>query len=123
VVQYKLSKLFDVGGAFTFQSGQSYTGATSRGQVFLPGHINGNPKITMSDLYGLRLPNSHQLNCYIAYNFLMFGKESRFSIDLYNVYNRRDIFMRTYNTRTSITQVQDIRLFPIIPSVALEVKF
>ena len=123
VVQYRLSDKWELGGTFTLQSGQSYTGATSRGQVFLPDQTHGSSKITMSDLYGLRLPVSHQLNLYGAYNFKIWGKESRFILDVYNVYNRRDILMRMYNTREEATVVEDMRLLPIIPSISLEVKF
>jgi hypothetical protein len=123
VAQYKLSKTWELGGTFTLQSGQSYTGATSRGQLFLPGQTWGSSKITMSDLYGLRLPVSHQLNLYGARNFKMWGKDSRLIIDIFNVYNRRDIMMRMYNTRDEVTVIEDLRLLPIIPSVSLEVRF
>ena len=123
VAQYKLSTAWEVGGTFTLQSGQSYTGATSRGRLFLPDQSFGSSKITMSDLYGLRLPMSHQLNLYGAYNFKMWRKDARFIIDIYNVYNRRDIMMRMYNTREEVTMIEDLRLLPIIPSVSLEVRF
>ena len=123
VTQYKLFDDWEVGGTFTFQSGQPYTGATSRGNVLLPDQLQGASKTNMSDLYALRMPNSHQLNLYLAYSFTMFGKEARAVLDIYNVYNRRDILMRVYNTQQSYTTVEDIRLLPIIPSLSLEVKF
>ena len=123
VTQCKLFNNWETGGTFTFQTGQSYTGATSRGDVLLPGHTRGASKTAMSDLYGLRLPSSHQLNLYLAYTFKMFGKQARAVLDVYNVYNRRDILMRIYNTRQSETLVEDMRLLPIIPSLSLEVKF
>jgi hypothetical protein len=123
VMQYKLFDNWEVGGTFTLQSGQSYTGATSRGKTLLPDQTFGNSKITMSDLYGLRLPMSHQLNLYVAYSFKMWSKNARFVIDIFNVYNRRDILMRMYNTRDEVTVVEDMRLLPIIPSLSFEVKF
>ena len=123
VAQYKLFDNWELGGTFTFQSGQPYTGATSRGDVMLPDQIRGTSKVEMSDLYALRMPNSHQLNLYLAHSFTMFGKEARAVLDIYNVYNRRDIMMRVYNTRQEYTIVEDVRLLPIIPSLSLEVKF
>jgi outer membrane receptor protein involved in Fe transport len=123
VLQYKLFDNIEVGGTFSLQSGQSYTGATSRGKTLLPDQTFGNSKITMSDLYGLRLPISHQLNLYAAYNFKMWKKDARLVIDIFNAYNRRDILMRMYNTRDEVTVVEDMRLLPIIPSLSLEVKF
>lgn len=123
VVQYKLTENIEVGGTWTLQSGQSYTGATSRSQLFLPNQSIGSAKVAMSDLYALRLPASHQLNIYGAYNFKLFGKDARYVIDIYNVYNRRDILMRYYNTREETTKAEDMRLLPIIPSMSFEVKF
>ena len=123
VIQYKIHPKWETGGTFSYQTGQPYTGATSRGDVLLPGHLWGASKTVMSDLYGLRLPNSHQLNIYLAYNFDMFGKDARAVLDVYNVYNRRDILMRIYNTRQSFTTVEDVLLLPIIPSLSLEIKF
>jgi len=123
VAQYKLTNSWEVGGTFTLQSGQSYTGATSRGIMLLPDQNFGTSKITMSERYGLRLPVSHQLNLYGAYSFKLWGNDARFIIDIFNVYNRRDIMMRFYNTREEETLVEDLRLLPIIPSISLEVKF
>jgi hypothetical protein len=123
VAQYKLFNNWEIGGTFTFQTGQSYTGATSRGQILLPDQTRGNSKTMMSDLYGLRLPNSHQLNIYLAHTFNIFGKEARAVLDIYNVYNRRDILMRVYNTRQENTIVEDVRLLPIIPSLSIEIDF
>ena len=123
VAQYKLFQKWEIGGTFTFQTGQSYTAATGRGNVLLPDQVQGASKVTMSNLYGFRLPNSHQLNLYVAHTFSMFSKEARVVLDVYNVYNRRDILMRVYNTRQSETIVEDVRLLPIIPSLSLEVKF
>ena len=123
VVQYKLFENWEIGGTFTLQSGQSYTGATSRGKIFMGDQTLGNTKITNSQRYGLRLPVSHQLNLYGAYSFKLFGFNARCVVDIFNVYNRRDIMMRMYNTSSDLTVVEDMRLLPIIPSISLEVKF
>jgi hypothetical protein len=123
VVQYKLTNNWEIGGTFTLQSGQPYTGATSRGRIFMEDQTYGRNKVTYSQLYGLRLPVSHQLNLYGAYNFKMFGKEARFVIDIFNVYNRRDILMRMYDISDEMTIIEDMLLLPILPSFSLEVKF
>ncbi len=123
VLQYKLSEKFDIGAVFVFQSGQSYTGATSRFQVRLPGQNYGRGKLINSQLYGLRLPPSHQLNLNGSYYFKSFGLESRLILDIYNVYNRRDIWFRYYNTSEDEVKVEDVRLLPIIPTLTFEIKF
>jgi hypothetical protein len=123
VLNYQLNDDWTIGGTFTFQSGQSYTGATSRFQSYLPGQNIGKGLIVPSELYGLRLPPSHQLNLTGSYSFLMFGLQSKLILDIFNVYNRRDIWFRYYDTKTEVTKVEDVRLLPIIPSLSIEVKF
>ncbi|KXK57618.1 MAG: TonB-dependent receptor [Chlorobi bacterium] len=123
VAQYKINERWEVGASFAFQSGQSYTGATSRFRTHLPGDTVAADVVVPSERFGLRLPPSHQLNINANYTSTLFGLPMRLLIDLYNVYSRRDIWFRYYDTTTDETKVTDVRLLPIIPSVALEVKF
>ncbi len=123
VGMYKHNADWEFGATFLFQSGQSYTGATSRFQVYLPDQNYGRGKIFPSQRYGLRLPPSHQLNLSAIYNFKMWGLDAKAILDIYNVYSRRDILVRFYNTREPETIVEDVRLIPILPSISIEVKF
>ncbi|TAL70586.1 MAG: TonB-dependent receptor [Bacteroidetes bacterium] len=123
VLQYKLNDEWEFGGSFTFQSGQSYTGATSRFQSRLIDQNYGRGKIFPSQRFGLRLPPSHQLNISASYSFTTFGLPSKLILDVYNVYNRRDIWFRYYNTQKEETNVEDVRLLPILPSISYELKF
>lgn len=123
VLQYKLDETWEFGGNFALQSGQPYTGATSRYQSYLPGQSNGFGKIYNSDRFGLRLPPSHQLNLNASYKFKMWGLPARVILDIYNVYNRRDIWFRFYNANDENIEVTDVRLLPIIPTFSFEFKF
>lgn len=123
VVQYKLNDKWDIGANFTFQSGQSYTGATSRFQSRFPGDNYGAGIVFTSQRYGLRLPPSHQLNVNASYSFKTFGLDSKLIFDIYNVYNHRDILMRYYDTEDESTNMKDVKLLPIIPSVSYEIHF
>lgn len=123
VAQYEINKKFSVGANFTFQSGQSYTGATSRLQTTLPGQEIGRGKIVPSQRYGLRLPPSHQLNINASYKFEWLNLDWVALLDIYNVYNRRDIWFRYYNVQESETIVKDVLLLPILPTVSIEVHF
>lgn len=123
VINYELSENWDIGASFYFQTGQSYTGVTSRGQVYLPGQIYGRAKVVPSQRFGLRLPPSHQLNLTGSYKFKIWGLDSKMIIDIYNVYNRRDILVRFYNTRDDEAFIEDVKLIPILPSISWEVKF
>lgn len=123
VAQYELNESWSLNATFLFQSGQSYTGASSQFQARLPGDNIGSGKIYPTQRYGLRLPPSHQLNISAVYSFNMFGLKSKAVLDIYNVYNRRDIWFRFYDTSESVTKVRDVLLLPILPTVSLEVFF
>ncbi|MGQ9819393.1 MAG: TonB-dependent receptor [Candidatus Kapaibacteriales bacterium] len=123
VFQYLLDQRWEFSATFIFQSGQSYTGATSVLLSRLPEQNAGKGKIIPSQRYGLRLPPSHQLNLSAVYNFKTFGLNSKLILDIYNVYNYRDIWFRYYNTRESLPKVEDVRLLPIIPTISYELKF
>ncbi len=123
VVNYELNDDWDFGASFLFQTGQSYTGVTSRAQSFLPGQIYGKSKVVPSQRYGLRLPSSHQLNLTAGYKFDMWGLDAKAIMDIYNVYSRRDILVRFYNTRDDKAYIDDVLLIPILPTISLEVKF
>ncbi len=123
VGSYKLNDRWDVGATFTFQTGQSYTGMTSRTESRLPGDNVGKGVTVPADRFGLRLPPSHQLNLNVNYNTTLFGLPMKLLVDVFNVYSRRDIWFRFYDTQGGVTVVRDTRLLPILPSVAVEVKF
>lgn len=123
VAQYRLTDRWDIGATFSFQSGQSYTGMTSRTESRMPGDNVGRAITFPAERYGLRLPPSHQLNLNVNYNSTLFDLPMRLLIDIFNVYSRRDIWFRYYDTNGKITEVTDVRLLPILPSIALEVKF
>lgn len=123
VLQYSPNSKWDLSANFTFQSGQSYTGATSRFQCMLPGQNYGAGHVFPSQRYGLRLPASHQLNLSAAYNFTSWGHKSRLCFDIYNVYNHRDILMRYYDTQSEDAELKDVELLPIIPSISYEIYF
>ncbi len=123
VAQYELDDTWNFGAVFVFQTGQSYTGATSIQRTAMPFQNRGKINIFPSQRYGLRLPPSHQLNVYASYAFESFGLDSRLILDIYNIYNRRDIWFRYYNTRGATTVVEDVRLLPIIPTLSYEIKF
>jgi hypothetical protein len=123
VAQYKINDRWDISATFTFQTGQSYTGQTSRLETRLPGSDYGKGLTVPADRYGLRLPPSHQLNLNASYHTTLFGLPTNLLIDIYNVYSRRDIWFRFYDTTGEVTKVEDILLLPILPSIAIEIKF
>lgn len=120
---YRLTDRWEIGASFMFQTGQSYTGATSTLAGRAPGWEGGVVMVNPSQRWGLRLPSSHQLNLNVNYNTTLFGLPCTVFLDIYNVYSRRDIWFRSFQTTNGIPTVQDVRLLPILPSVSMELKF
>ncbi len=123
VAQYAYDENWTFSASFTFQTGQSYTGATSRFTSKEFDQTYGRAKIIPTDRYAYRLPPSHQLNLNIGYAFKWFDLPAKVILDIYNVYNRRDIWFRYYNVREEETKVEDVRLIPILPTLSFEIKF
>ena len=123
VGQYELNDTWEFGASFIFQSGQSYTGASSRFEARLPGRDIGKGILVPTQRYAYRLPPSHQLNVNAAYSFKIWGAPSKLILDVYNVYNRRDIWFRYYDTKGESTILKEVRLLPILPSISMEVNF
>ncbi len=123
VIQYTLNESWNLGMNFTYQTGQPYTQQVSRWQSYLPGDEYGRGKTIPAPRYNLRLRDSHFLNLNATYSFIMFGLKSNLIFDIYNVYNRRDIWFRQYITSDDVTTIQDVQLLPIIPSISWEIKF
>lgn len=123
VAQYQINDRWLVGANFLFQSGQSYTGQTSQIFSLLDGSSIGRGITNPSQRFGLRLPPSHQLNLNASYFFKIAGLDSKLNLDIFNVYNRRDIWFRFYDTSGDIVEVKDVLLLPILPTFSIEVKF
>lgn len=120
---YSLDERWEIGATFVFQSGQSYTGATSQLRGSLPGSDVNLGLTVPSQRWGLRLPNSHQLNLNVNYKTTLFDLPFRILLDIYNVYSRRDIWFRYYDTTKPVPEVTDVRLLPIIPTLSFELTF
>lgn len=123
VLQYTINEKWNVGTNFTYQTGQPFTQQTARGQAVLPGDEIGRGKTVPAPRYNLRLPDSHFLNINATYSFKIYGLKSNLIFDIYNIYNRRDIWFRQYNTTSQVTTIQDVKLLPIVPSISWELKF
>lgn len=120
---FRLNERWELGASFMFQSGQSYTGATSSLGGRMPGWDGGIVMVNPSQRWGLRLPSSHQLNLNVNYNTTLFDLPFRIFLDVFNVYSRRDIWFRFYDTTEAIPTVTDVRLLPILPTISFELKF
>ena len=131
-VQHKFSNRFDLSGSWVFSSGncgtlatQTYPGVPVTYYFQYGGGIVGTPNIGAIERNNYRLPAYHRLD--IGMNFRKQKKhgERVWNISIYNVYNRQNPFivMRGLDETTGAVQLQQVSIFPIIPSISYGFKF
>jgi hypothetical protein len=135
---YKLSDAWEFGATWTFTSGQAFTMPSN--QYFfdpsrtyipanLPQRVSAQPTRDFTfrgftERNAFRLPPFHKLDVNITHYFTWFNLPFNLSLSAYNAYNRANPFAWVLQTNTSgQTEVVQLSLFPIIPSLALGFKF
>jgi len=131
-VQHKFSDRFDLSASWVFSSGncgtlatQTYPGVPITYYFQYGGGIVGTPSIGAIERNNYRLPAYHRLD--LGMNFRKQKKhgERVWNISIYNVYNRQNPFivMRGLDETTGTVQLQQVSIFPIIPSISYGFKF
>jgi hypothetical protein len=141
-LNYKLSEGWEVGAAWVFQSGQAYTmpsgtyfsnlsSTTINGGTMLP-PIFGNSRFGFPQIgtltterNGGRLPAYHRLDVNFSHYFTWFNLPFTLSLNVFNAYNRWNPFVWGFgfNSRTGERELQQVTIFPIIPTVGIGFKF
>ncbi|MEX1140392.1 MAG: TonB-dependent receptor [Bacteroidota bacterium] len=124
---YRLSEGWEFGVTWMFASGQPYTMPSAQYAW------DGYPQLLYSDRNNYRLAAFHKLDLAFIRRFSFFGLPAEFSINIYNAYASLNPFTQIitfkslYDGQTDTFQwepvVQQITLFPIIPTFGLSVTF
>ena len=107
---------------WVFGSGQAYTIPESQYTVVQPSgeeisyvHVSG------KNAY--RLPAYHRLDASISRDFKFGSLGGQVLLSVFNVYNRRNIWYRTFDVSEEEIQVQDVLLQPMLPSLGFKFNF
>jgi hypothetical protein len=124
VATYRLNDRWTVGSSFVYATGQSYSQTTAYYIAYEPDYA-GKPIPIEGSKNGLRLPPYHRLDLSATYSFGLFSdtRNAEFNIDIYNVYNHRNVWIRRTEPGSNPPKIEDIRLLPILPTFGLQVKF
>lgn len=133
VGNYKLNETWSFGATWTYGTGQAYTVPVA----WYPTNTL-NPEWTygrgdVGQLYternGYRIAPFHKLDLQATYSYEWFGLPFQLSLNIYNIYNRRNPFAlyadEVYNTSTGQFEnvIKQLTLFPIIPTLGLRCTF
>ncbi|OQY28467.1 MAG: hypothetical protein B6244_06865 [Candidatus Cloacimonetes bacterium 4572_55] len=119
---YNPNKKWRFSASFRYGSGQPMTRATARYSVI---EINGRERVTVLEgkKNTYRLPDYHRLDLGIFYT----KKSSKFTIEPYiqvvNVYNQGNIFIRSYDASSNPIEYDDVTMLPVIPTVGVNLYF
>lgn len=132
---YELGKSWELGATWMFGTGQAYT--MPAGQFFFsdvgPGGMDHSigeyhdAQYLYTERNGSRLPPFHKLDLNFMYKYQWFGIPFALSINIYNVYSRRNPFFWYIDDEWENGEmrkvVKQVTLFPFIPSLGLSFEF
>ena len=132
VLNYKLGEKWELGASWVYGTGQAFTipegfylFAPIEGTSYAPSW-SSNQYISQRNNY--RAPAYHRLDLNFIYHRTVFWLDSELSLNIYNVYSRKNpfyIFMGTdySNNGSSKTVLKQFSLFPIIPTLGWSFVF
>jgi hypothetical protein len=123
ILNHQFSEKFDLGITWIYGTGNSFTAPVA--QILLPNEWGGADVFDrFSDRNGLRMPAYHRLD--IGFNWHKKTKwgQRTWNISVYNAYSRQNPFF-LYLSQNELGQrrINQVSLFPIIPSISYQFKF
>lgn len=125
VLSLDINNHWNITTAFTYATGQAYTQVTGRyAAVTLP-HIPFRDNVfTVEKVNAGRLPDYHRMDVSLSRSGSMFSKyDYKLSMQLINVYSRRNIWFYNYSFETNPVKRREIKLLPIIPALSYTINF
>lgn len=127
VLTTELTNDFEIGLSWVYGTGQAFTMPTGvYGFYDLdPNFPYLSTKYHYSERNGYRIPAYHRMDLNLIYKFEMFKLPFQLSLNIYNLYNRRNTFTMyvSYSYELERYALKKVTLFPIIPTLGLSFKF
>lgn len=123
VLNHQFSESFDIGLTWIYGTGNSFTAPIAQIQLNNPWGGFGTYD-RFSDRNALRMPAYHRLDVGLNWHTKTSWGESTWNISVYNAYSRQNPFF-LYLSRNSNgdRRINQVSLFPIIPSISYQFKF
>jgi hypothetical protein len=129
VLAYNLTEQLSLGASWIYATGQGFTVPT--GQYQFPDigqNSSSSIRVDYTERNAYRLPAYHKLDLNASYKFKFLDLPFEAHLNIYNLYNRQNPFSyyTTYKNSDGVSKelvLNQITLFPFIPSLGIEVKF
>lgn len=124
VLTYKLNDRWTLGATFNYATGQAYTQTTALYPATQPDD-DGTVLAIPGTKNGLRLPAYHRLDASATYAFSLFSEKrnANLSIDVFNLYNHRNVWFRQVDASKNPAEITDVKLLPVFPTFGLQIDF
>lgn len=125
VINYEISRNWELSSAFTYQTGQAHTVPTHRtGLRNSPVENSGTNTLVVDQVNNSRLPAYHRLDLSATRQGEFFGfADSELQLQVINAYSRRNTWFMDYNYDENPPEQREVPMLPIIPSVTYSVSF
>lgn len=138
VASYKLDEVWELSASWVYGTGQAFTMPAAQFDFV---QVTGNrtptgtpaPKFQSTERNAFRLPPFHKLDLAVTHKFTWFGLPFTAGLSIYNTYNRANPYSWSirYNVERDAAgtivrrtpYVQQLSLFPIIPTLSIGFKF
>ncbi|MEW5799067.1 MAG: TonB-dependent receptor [Bacteroidota bacterium] len=118
---YQLDENWKFGTVFTYATGQAYTQAVGEYSTFEQGIRTDRP--LAGPLFNRRLSPYHRMDVSITKRASFFGLHGSWYFQIFNIYNRRNVWFKAFDTSKNPTEITDVKLLPIIPTFGLDFSF
>ena len=122
VLNHDFGSGWNVNANWIYATGQAYSLPESQYDVVQPGGQSLS-YVHVSDKNAYRLPAYHRLDFGLTKDFRVSNYAAQFVVSVFNAYNRRNLWYRTFDATGDEVEVQDVLLQPILPSIGLKFKF
>ena len=82
-----------------------------------------NSYISIGEKNSLRLPNYHRFDVSATYNFVLGRVKTQAGLSIFNLYNRENVWYKTYEVIDDEVIVTDVNTLGITPNVFVNFKF
>ncbi|HLP18397.1 MAG TPA: TonB-dependent receptor [Bacteroidota bacterium] len=118
---YRIGTDWTISSTFTYGTGQAYTMGTARYIVRTPD--SEFTHVLPGEIYNQRLEPYHRLDIGVTKQASFFGLRGSWYVQIYNVYNHRNIWFKEFDTKKNPTEITDVRLLPILPTFGIDLSF
>ncbi len=124
IMMVQLTKQWKINYAWTYSTGQAFTQPMSHYLLHLP---DRNVPLVIGESKNIsRLPAYHRMDIGIRYDSQpreKWMKQWSFYVQIYNVYNHRNLWFRRVDLEKHPPDILEVRMLPVIPTFGFEFYF